>query len=187
MQRTSRAAFGRARMVLYGCGAALALFQLVSPIRLGIALGESMTPTFRSGSPYLIDLRSLNQPPKRGDVIVFSQEGQTYIKRVVALGGDTVYLLRQQGESGGEMIQEPVLRRLRRVLQRSPWKTGLSLVEHRVPEGECWVVGDNLQLSRDSRHFGTVPLSAVQGRVLFAPPPEREIRQLAVSFAPASS
>jgi len=36
----------------------------------------------------------------------------------------------------------------------------------RVPEGHCWVAGDNLDWSRDSRVFGALPLALVKGKVL---------------------
>ena len=35
-----------------------------------------------------------------------------------------------------------------------------------VPEGHCWVVGDNVPVSRDSRTYGPVPLALVQGKVI---------------------
>uniref|UniRef100_A0ACD6AGX9 Uncharacterized protein n=1 Tax=Avena sativa TaxID=4498 RepID=A0ACD6AGX9_AVESA len=34
-----------------------------------------------------------------------------------------------------------------------------------IPEGHCWVEGDNGTASWDSRHFGPVPLGLVRGRV----------------------
>ena len=37
-----------------------------------------------------------------------------------------------------------------------------------VPEGHCWVNGDNLDASRDSRIFGPLPLALVRGKVLAA-------------------
>lgn len=35
-----------------------------------------------------------------------------------------------------------------------------------VPEGHCWVLGDNQAASRDSRTYGPVPLALVRGRVV---------------------
>ena len=37
----------------------------------------------------------------------------------------------------------------------------------RVPEGHCWLVGDNLGCSRDSRFYGAVPLGLVTGKVVW--------------------
>lgn len=36
----------------------------------------------------------------------------------------------------------------------------------RVPEGHCWIAGDNLEWSRDSRLFGPLPLGLVRAKVL---------------------
>lgn len=35
-----------------------------------------------------------------------------------------------------------------------------------MPEGHCWLIGDNLPESRDSRTFGPLPLALVKGKVL---------------------
>lgn len=34
-----------------------------------------------------------------------------------------------------------------------------------VPEGHCWIMGDNLSASRDSRFYGPIPLALVQGKI----------------------
>lgn len=39
-------------------------------------------------------------------------------------------------------------------------------MRHQVPEGHCWVIGDNLPWSRDSRHFGPMPLALIKGKVI---------------------
>lgn len=36
----------------------------------------------------------------------------------------------------------------------------------RVPEGHCWLAGDNLEWSRDSRTFGPLPLALIKGKVI---------------------
>lgn len=35
-----------------------------------------------------------------------------------------------------------------------------------IPQGHCWVSGDNLPASRDSRHFGPLPLALISGTTI---------------------
>lgn len=43
-----------------------------------------------------------------------------------------------------------------------------------MPEGHCWVEGDNLEWSRDSRHFGPMPMALIKGKVVAKVFPWRE-------------
>ncbi|GMP51142.1 hypothetical protein CsSME_00017492 [Camellia sinensis var. sinensis] len=45
----------------------------------------------------------------------------------------------------------------------------------KVPEGHCWVEGDNFASSLDSRSFGPIPLGLVQGRVTHIVWPPRRV------------
>ncbi|KAF9594296.1 hypothetical protein IFM89_029437, partial [Coptis chinensis] len=43
-----------------------------------------------------------------------------------------------------------------------------------IPEGHCWVEGDNSSSSLDSRTFGPLPLGLIQGKVTYIVwPPQR--------------
>jgi inner membrane protease subunit 1 len=53
-----------------------------------------------------------------------------------------------------------------------------------VPEGHCWVVGDNIPYSRDSRHFGPLPMGLVRGKVLAVVFPWRERRWIGGDLHP---
>ena len=35
-----------------------------------------------------------------------------------------------------------------------------------VPDGHCWLLGDNLPESRDSRVYGPIPLALIKGKVI---------------------
>ena len=35
-----------------------------------------------------------------------------------------------------------------------------------VPDGHCWLLGDNLPESRDSRVYGPLPLALIKGKVV---------------------
>ncbi|KAF8721298.1 hypothetical protein HU200_023229 [Digitaria exilis] len=48
----------------------------------------------------------------------------------------------------------------------------------KIPEGHCWVEGDNAARSLDSRSFGPIPLGLVQGRVTHIIWPPSKIGQV---------
>lgn len=88
---------------------------------------------------------------------------QDFIKRVMAVGGDTI-----QGKSGavfvnGREVSEPYLPDGTQTLDFGP-------VE--VPDGKIFVMGDNRGNSDDSRRFGPVPVDRVVGHafILIWPP-----------------
>lgn len=88
---------------------------------------------------------------------------QDFIKRVIAVGGDTVRGSGGQVSVNGEVIEEPYL----------PEGTQTSdFAAITVPEGEIFVMGDNRNNSDDSRNFGPVPTDTVVGRgfLLIWPP-----------------
>ena len=49
------------------------------------------------------------------------------------------------------------------MLRDTPGKGKGMMVQ--VPQGHCWVAGDNQRWSRDSRMYGPLPLALVKGKV----------------------
>ncbi|VVA96932.1 unnamed protein product [Arabis nemorensis] len=104
--------------------------------------GDSMSPTFNPHrNSYLDDYVMVEKfclkdyKFARGDVVVFSSPTQF---------GDR-YIKRIVGMPGEWMSSS------RDVI--------------RIPEGHCWVEGDNKASSLDSRTFGPIPLGLIRGRV----------------------
>jgi signal peptidase I len=153
---------------------------LSAPVKLGVVCGHSMQPALQPGALYLLDRHYYRQHAiAEGDVVVFNQGGKTYVKRVLARGGDTVFLHRYRGDEGYQLTHPDQVDGLRRLTTRKPWRGSLQVIARRIPEGELFVIGDNLQDSVDSRDFGPVPVEAVQGRVLGAPAAQPELKQFA--------
>ncbi|OWM81723.1 hypothetical protein CDL15_Pgr007761 [Punica granatum] len=82
-------------------------------------------------------------------------------------------------------------RHIKRIIGLPGDWVGISHIDDvmRVPEGHCWVEGDNLLSSLDSRSLGPIPLGLIRGRVTHVvwPPSrigrvKREIRQPTVPF-----
>jgi signal peptidase I len=142
---------------IIACGILLArsLFLFVT------VRGESMTPTLKPQDHVLVLRKWATRKLKKGAIVLLKNPseqhllpspGTSFIKRIVAMEGDT-YI-----DTDSEMLPE-------------------SLYEHytldetgrrhwHIPSGKVFVCGDNLAASRDSRKWGPVPLSAIQGVVV---------------------
>lgn len=132
-------------------------------------------------------------PPQRGEVMVFTTEnlfdtdgtpleassGHYYIKRLLALPGDTVKLIGNQlyiRPRGGEKFvkAQNFSPRLAKVYSgKGGYQGHLSGMgmdvfsnggEYKVPEGHYFMLGDNSLFSKDSRFFGCVPRRNLVGR-----------------------
>lgn len=166
------------------CAVALGVMMLLSPLKAGVVVGHSMAPTLPSGRFYLMDRGYFRaEPLRRGEIVVFKHNGLSYIKRVLAGPGDVVYVLRHAGSDQDELVQDWQLGRVRRAVSRPPWSRGMRLVSKRVPYGFYYVLGDNMPDSQDSRSFGLIPESAIQGRMLFAPTAQPEMDHVAGLFS----
>jgi signal peptidase I len=151
-------------VVIVAAAFALALLVqqfLVKPFAIP---SPSMEPTLVKGDRVLVNRLAYRfRSPEVGDVIVFHPSNQEpgsdpFIKRVVAVGGDTVAvhdgLLYVNGLAQDEAYvkEYPIVGDSREV---------------RIPEGSVWAMGDNRNNSGDSRVFGPVDEDAIMG-VAFA-------------------
>lgn len=106
-----------------------------------------------------------DEDPKRGDVIVFLFPGDRtikYIKRVAAVGGDTVEMRDGVMFVNNIAIQEPYLNeKYAQRTKANPFPPVL------VPKDHYFVLGDNRDHSNDSRYWGFVPNSDVIGKTEF--------------------
>ncbi|MFA5843414.1 MAG: signal peptidase I [Coriobacteriia bacterium] len=123
----------------------------------------SMEPTIHVGDRLLVNRFDTRfSPPERGDVIVFKSwtQGQPdLVKRVIALGGETVAMDTQgRFTIDGMPLDEPYIINSNRLTDPG------GLLPYTVPQGCLFMMGDNRNNSSDSRFNGPVPLSAVLGR-----------------------
>jgi len=173
--------------MVYGLGLLLLAVYALAPIQFGIVLGNSMAPTLKHGEAYWLD-RTYYQdhPVRRGDVVVFRKNGKTWMKRVVGAPGDSLYLLRAESQVQDDLIMDYQLERLRSVRYR-PWHVQHEVVELRVPAGCCYVVGDNLEASEDSRRFGVIRNRDIVGRPAHRTPQPGELRHVAGRYVPQTA
>lgn len=127
----------------------------------------SMQPTLYENDLLLVNkvVYELRQP-SYGEIIIFHHTHnppEDYIKRVIGLPGDTVEVNDGVVMVNGVPLDEPYLKEL--PVYEGSWV---------VPEDSLFVLGDNRNLSSDSRVWGFVPMEELVGRAdLIYWPPEK--------------
>ncbi len=130
---------------------------------------KSMVPTLEVGDRVLVNkfIYDFTQP-KRGQVVVFKNpenpNADPLIKRIVGLPGDTIRL------RDGKLYVNGVLQREPYVNKATP--DPIPYGPKKVPPGHVFVMGDNRGDSEDSRYFGAIPESSIEGEAFlrFWPP-----------------
>lgn len=102
--------------------------------------------------------------PHRGDVIVFlfpEDPTRDFIKRLIAVGGETVEIKNGDIYVDGSLIEEPIIKN---VYYYNKGMYGQSSQIVQVPQGMYFVLGDNSASSHDSRFWGFVPEDNLIGK-----------------------
>lgn len=120
--------------------------------------GQCMEPWLHTGERVLGDKWTFRfRKPRRGDIIIFlypRDPSRLYIKRVIALSGETVEMRGGQVYVNGSALSEPYLEGRK----HGDWGP------HRVDSHGFFVLGDNRDRSDDSRYWGDVDRDAVVAR-----------------------
>lgn len=130
-------------------------------IRHTLVEGDSMNNTLISGQHLLIS--DVNYTPEQGDIVVFiplnvGNRTIPYIKRVIAVGGETVEIKSGEVYVNGRRLDEEYL---------TLPKGKSTFEETTVPEGYVFVLGDNREHSHDSREdVGFVDVRSILGKVV---------------------
>lgn len=149
---------GYVELLLRLCVIALAVWILLSHVfLLTRCQGIGMFPAVKDGD--LIIAYRLEQDYERNDVVVCQTQGQRFVGRVVAVGGDVIAM----DETGTLLVNEAV--QSGQILYATYPKEGLTY-PYCVPEGTVFLLGDYRTHTRDSRDFGPIPLKDVEGKAI---------------------
>ena len=131
-----------------------------------VVIGPSMMPTLEDGNNLIIDKISYRfHDPERFDIVIFpfrNNSGNTYIKRIIGLPGETVKI----DKDGVIYINDKILHESygREIIQNP----GNALEGVTLGENEFYVLGDNRNDSEDSRFsVGVVYRREIIGRAGF--------------------
>jgi signal peptidase I len=132
----------------------------------------SMVPALDEGDRIVVQKLFFSPGDVReGDIVVFSHppldecggsQEDDLVKRVIALPGQTIY---SQGNTiyiNGRPLAEPYLP------SYDPLGRPIAGKQHpyKVPTGDFYVMGDNREISCDSRYWGPITGSSIVGKVI---------------------
>ncbi|MFJ4586555.1 signal peptidase I [Pseudomonas moraviensis] len=151
--------------VFYVAVLVIVTLLLVGPLRaatLGFRTyfipSGSMVPTLSIGDYIVTRLRI--DSPQVGDIVVYRYNGTEAVKRVAAVGGDTLSIVDgkviRNGENLGLFFAPPERVKDPRYLQTAP-----TLIE----KNHVYLLGDNRDSSNDSRFMGQVKVEDITGKV----------------------
>ena len=127
-------------------------------VQLTLVQGDSMEPAFHNGQ--LVLLCKYRKSYDKGDVVLFDCEGLgcTLLKRVAACGGDTVEI-----KDGSLYVNRLPVEGYINISY-----AGIASEELLIPEGCYFVLGDNLDVSKDSRYdyIGIISGEDISGSVI---------------------
>ncbi len=138
--------------------------------------GISMDPTFKDNE-FLIANKMIYRikSPLQGEVVIFKfNETRDFIKRVIAVEGDSVQVQDGKLFVNGEYLNESEYLEPTVYTEQGAYiSEGQTII---VPAGKVFVAGDNREHSSDSRTFGPIEVSQIKGRVWFVFYPFNSIR-----------
>ena len=151
---------------VFGLAIVLA-FVITLFIKPTLVSGDSMLPTLHENDYLIINKIGYKiGEPKNGDVIVFKSDlekndGTTkdLVKRIIGVAGDKVVIKDGKVYLNDKLLDETYL---------SEGMDTTGDVDIVVPEGKLFVLGDNREVSLDSRYeqVGLVDVNDVEGKVL---------------------
>ncbi len=137
--------------------------------------GASMEPTLQNSDRLFVNRMFYN--PERGDVIIFEPESDPnhpYVKRVIAIEGDTIYIDFESGDIyvNDELIEEKYIKEpteragsyIMELVDNDSYSRETPIV---VQPDYVFAMGDNRNNSKDSREIGQVPVDEIMGEAVF--------------------
>ncbi len=140
----------------------IALFIKFFIFNTTVVRGSSMFPTLEENDRLLAQKVTLYfKSPEKGQIIVLEapdDDKKDYIKRVIAVEGDTVSIINGEVYVNEEKLNE-------NYIEENSYTDTYDTNHWVVGDGEVFVLGDNREpgASKDSRYFGTIPVDSVKG------------------------
>ena len=122
--------------------------------------GESMYPTLHNKDIMILDkIKYKYSSIERFDIVVIRNDGKNIIKRVIGLPGDSVDYIDSKLYINGKMYVEKYLD-----LDVKTLLNGSDFEVDNIPDDCYFVLGDNREVSKDSRSIGLIKKKDIEGK-----------------------
>jgi signal peptidase I len=162
--------------ILIGSVTAFIYFFVMAPY---VVQGRSMESTLYDGERVMVNkFLYYFRDPQPGDIVIIHPDasGENWIKRVIAVAGDTVEARNDQVYVNGQPLEEEYLLENKQKAHAAGVTLTADFGPVKVEEDSVFVLGDNRNNSTDSRVIGPVKLDHVVGRAEFVYWPLSSIR-----------
>jgi signal peptidase I len=154
-------------LLVSAAASALIITFLYQPVRVE---GTSMLPRLEDRDRLFINKFVYHiEGIQRGDIVVFHyprDPEKSYIKRVIALPGDRLWIEHGQAWLNGKALSEKYV--------PEEYRDTRSMAEIVIPDDAYFMMGDHRSISSDSREFGPVERSLIYGKAVFVYWPARD-------------
>ncbi|MEX3711805.1 signal peptidase I [Cytobacillus horneckiae] len=136
--------------------------------------GSSMLPTFNENDRLIIEKANLSDI-KRNDIVIFKDinKEKYYLKRIIGVPGDHLEIIDNEIFVNEQKIEDFCSKDENK---NYTFSSQNPIEDITVPEGEYFVLGDNFDHSKDSRHIGTVPFEQIRGKGILVYWPLKDIQ-----------
>lgn len=133
-------------------------------ITIAIVPSSSMEDTLNIND-YIIGLnyKVFKNDIQRGDIVLFKESNinhETYVKRVIGLPGDNIVIKKDKIFINGKEYHENYTKG-----NWSNWANGY-VTSYFVPNNSYFLLGDNREISEDSRYFGYIQNTDIYAKAI---------------------
>jgi signal peptidase I len=183
-RKSRRRGSGRRTLILAAVGVVALVLAGRAFLIQGVRIpSRSMEDSLLAGDYLLIDKLSYGvripfaswslpslRDPSPGDIVAFEypeDPSRIFVKRCIAVAGQTIEVRDKAVYVDGERLPDPPFSKYVDVRIRPARDPRDNLSPRTIPSGTVFVMGDNRDNSRDSRHWGALSVDRIVGQGLF--------------------